>query len=108
MAGAVDIATTRQSSGSPRNQQSSLTSQLQQPRIDVREEPNMQSHEHESQSRDRQESVGMLGTTPYGARSIPVREGMIRRDSYGNPLSGSLMNGMSWGGISVGSFIRDE
>lgn len=58
--------------------------------------------------RGRQESVGMLGTTPYGARSIPARDGQygFRRES--NALSGSLANGMSWGGISVGSFIRDE
>lgn len=30
-----------------------------------------------------------------------------RRESN-NQLSGSLMNGMSWGGISMGSFIRDD
>ena len=54
----------------------------------------------------RKGSIGMLGTTPYGTRSIPVRGGDIRRES--NALSGSLMNGMSWGGISVGSFIKDE
>ena len=59
----------------------------------------------EMQSRNAQESVGMLGTTPYGARSIPVRDG-FRHES--NAFSGSLMGGMSWGGISMGSFIRDE
>ncbi|TKA74024.1 hypothetical protein B0A55_06173 [Friedmanniomyces simplex] len=65
----------------------------------------MDTSSGEQQYRGRQESVGMLGTTPYGARSIPSKEG-YRSD--GNALSGSLMNGMSWGGISVGSFIRDD
>ena len=67
-----------------------------------------QQQQQQQQYRGRQESVGMLGTTPYGARSIPARDGM-RRES--NVMSGSLMNGMSgmsWGGISMGSFIRDE
>lgn len=54
----------------------------------------------------RQESIGMLGTTPYGARSIPTRDG-LRRGSTNN-LSGSLMGGMSWGGMSMGSYVRDE
>lgn len=99
----IDI---RQSSNSPRNQQSNLTSQFEQPRIDVQHAGDMETERpSDAQYRGRQESVGMLGTTPYGARSIPPREG-FRRES--NALSGSLMNGMSWGGISVGSFIRDE
>ena len=34
----------------------------------------------------------------------PNREGRPRRES----LAGSLVGGMSWGGISVGSWIRDE
>lgn len=108
-AGPIEI---RQSSNSPRNQQSNLTSQLQQPKIDVQHAGgNMDGADGqgESQYRGRQESVGMLGTTPYGARSIPVRDGLRRESSA---MNGSLMNagmtGMSWGGISVGSFIRDE
>ena len=99
----IDIATSRQASSSPRGQQSNLTSGLQQPRIDV--------HHDESASeapKPRQESVSMLGTTPLqGAWSIPAKDGQ-RRGSYNNGLSGSLVNGMSWGGLSVGSFIRDD
>lgn len=111
----IDIASSRQNSNSPRNQQSNLTSQLQRPRIDVREASNESVNTATYNMgrpdggvetfRNRQESVGMLGTTPYGARSIPVRDG-YRRES--NAFSGSLMGGMSWGGISMGSFVRDE
>jgi hypothetical protein len=100
----IDITTSRQSSGSPRSQQSNLTSQLQQPRIDVQHDGDMTTQQR-PEYRGRQESVGMLGTTPYGARSIPMRDN-FRRES--NALSGSMVNGMSWGGISVGSYIRDE
>ncbi len=97
----IDIRT---SSDSPRAQQAHPVSRPQQPRIDISDEGGM-DNSGEQQYRGRQESVGMLGTTPYGARSIPSKDG-YRSD--GNALSGSLMNGMSWGGISVGSFIRDE
>ncbi|KAK5719310.1 Transcriptional regulator of ribosomal biogenesis proteins [Elasticomyces elasticus] len=97
-------------SNSPRSQNAHPTSQLQQPRIDISQDSVMdtgsgEQHSGEHQYRGRQESVGMLGTTPYGARTIPSKQG-YRGD--GNGLSGSMMNGMSWGGISVGSFIRDD
>ena len=99
----IDIATSRSASSSPRSQQSNLTSGLQQPRIDIQHDDNQ-----DPPQKPRQESVSMLGTTPFqGARSIPAKEGQ-RRGSYNNGLSGSLMNGMSWGGLSVGSFIRDD
>ncbi|KAI7534694.1 hypothetical protein KC316_g16476 [Hortaea werneckii] len=110
MVGPVDIApNSRHNSRSPPSQESTQTaSQFQRPSISVREEPNMEdARQSESQYPGlRKGSIGMLGTTPYGTRSIPVRGGDIRRES--NALSGSLMNGMSWGGISVGSFIKDE
>lgn len=49
----------------------------------------------------------MLGTSYYGsgARPISFRDGN-RRES--NALASSLIGGMSWGGLSVGSFIRDD
>lgn len=104
---AIQATSSRPSSHSPRTQQSSMTPHFQQPRIDLRPDQSSMSHRNgESAFRARQESVGMLGTTPHGARSIPAREGFLRRES--NALSGSLMNGMSWGGISMGSYIRDE
>lgn len=101
----IDIATSRQASSSPRTQQSNLTSQLQQPQIDVHTPTTVNTPDEPAPERNRQESIGMLGTTPYGARQIPMGNGQ-RRESYG--MSGSLMTGMSWGGISMGSFIRDE
>jgi transcription factor SFP1 len=63
----------------------------------------MMAAPEEIPQRNRQDS-NMLGTTPFGARQIPP--GNQRRESY--QMSGSLVNGMSWGGISMGSFIRDE
>lgn len=102
----IQIATPRQASNSPsRNQQSNLTSQLRQPQadndMDMDGVPSLDV-------KPRQESVSMLSTTPYGAKAIPVRDGMgFRRESHVG-LSGSLMGGMSWGGLSMGSFVRDE
>ena len=104
----IQIATPRQPSNSPpRNQQSNLTSQLRQPQLSDDLEmdgvPN-----NNNKFKPRQESVSMLSTTPYGARAIPVSDGMgFRRESHVG-LSGSLMGGMSWGGLSMGSFVRDE
>ena len=104
----INIATPRHSSGSPRSQQSNLTSQLQQPRVDIRHDSSTDGIDgSDAQQKGRQESAGMLSTTPFGARSIPFKDGE-RRGSNNNGLSGSLMNGMSWGGISMGSFIRDD
>ena len=103
----INIATARQASSSPRNQQSYLTSQLKQPQINVRREPTPEQAENgDVMGKGRQESMGMLGTTPFGARSIP-KPGQ-RRGSNNNGLSGSFMGGMSWGGMSMSSFIRDD
>lgn len=102
----INIATPRQASNSPpRNQQSNLTSQLRQPQPDA--DMDMDGIPG-NDLKPRQESVSMLSTTPYGAKAIPVRDGMgFRRESHVG-LSGSLMGGMSWGGLSMGSFVRDE
>jgi transcription factor SFP1 len=100
------IATPRHPSNSPpRTQHSNLTSQLRQPQgADDLDMDGIPNHD----LKPRQESVSMLSTTPYGARAIPVTDGMgFRRESHVG-LSGSLMGGMSWGGLSMGSFVRDE
>jgi hypothetical protein len=103
----IQIATPRQASNSPpRNQQSNLTSQLRQPQAS--DDLEMDGIPNSNDFKPRQESVSMLSTTPYGARAIPVSDGMgFRRESHVG-LSGSLMGGMSWGGLSMGSFVRDE
>ncbi|KAK5171002.1 Transcriptional regulator of ribosomal biogenesis proteins [Saxophila tyrrhenica] len=104
----INILPSRQSSHSPRNQHSNLTSQLQQPRINVDHDMSMDGADGaDAAPRPRQESVNMLSTTPFGAQSIPLKNGQ-RRPSNTNGQSGSFMGGMSWGGISMGSFIRDD
>lgn len=59
----------------------------------------------------RHDSVGaMPGLGPhYGSGALPIsvsgsHRGQPRRES----IAGSLVGGMSWGGVSVGSWIRDE
>ena len=98
-------APSRPGSHSPQKQQSNLSSQFQRPQMDISQDMDMDGMGGASM-KGRQESIGMLGTMPYGARSIPTRDGM-RRGSTNN-LSGSLMGGMSWGGMSMGSYVRDE
>ena len=55
----------------------------------------------------RHDSMGTSsGLAPYsgGAQPISMNRTQQRRES----IAGSLANGMSWGGVSVGSWIRDE
>ncbi|KAF2090977.1 hypothetical protein K490DRAFT_19783, partial [Saccharata proteae CBS 121410] len=102
----------RQNSTSPRNQTSTLTSALQgagataQPIL----APTSVSRNVSSDGRlsigARQDSTGNIFGSYYGsgARPISVKD-RPRRESNTN---GSLLNGMSWGGVSVGSWIRDD
>jgi len=101
MTSPIDIATpTRNASSSP-------SSQGQKPvyhDIDSRSSAMMSGTAYDSSmGRGRQDSFG--GAKPISMNN-PNRnnDGRPRRES----LAGSLVQGMSWGGVSVGSWIRDE
>ncbi|KAL9115942.1 MAG: hypothetical protein Q9227_000310 [Pyrenula ochraceoflavens] len=109
MAGAaapIDIAT-RQASSSPRGHQTSnLTSALQGANG---LQPPSTGHDPNELSQNvfrRPSSFGNQsgeGTKPISFRG-PGSEDRARRES----VAASLTNGMSWGGVSVGSWIRDD
>jgi transcription factor SFP1 len=101
MTSPIDIATpTRNASSSP-------SSQGKKPvyhDIDLRSSAMMSGTAFDSSmGRGRQDSFG--GAKPISMNN-PNRhnDGRPRRES----LAGSLVQGMSWGGVSVGSWIRDE
>lgn len=102
----IDIATPR---GSPPGgqQTSNLTSQLQA----ARGQQNSMSYKRSPYLEARRgsemmpESFGNVYGTSFHSRPIAMASSG-RRES--TALPGSMMGGMSWGGLSVGSFIRDE
>ncbi|KAF1809621.1 hypothetical protein P152DRAFT_451818 [Eremomyces bilateralis CBS 781.70] len=110
----IDIATPqRVSSTSPRNHTSNLTSALRQEANAGMSQPRQirpnerTGAEHGMNMFGRQDSIGngtgLLQDYYLGARPISVAE-RNRRES----AVGSLGNGMSWGGISVGSYIPND
>lgn len=106
--GPVDIATSRQNSTSPRNQTSTLSAALQgaaaQPIATPTSAPRS-GNDGRLSIGARQDSISHIGSYyGTGARPISVKD-RPRREST---TAGSLLNGMSWGGVSVGSWIRDE
>ena len=58
----------------------------------------------------RHDSISMSGLTPqYGSGAVPISvngsgRNMPRRES----MAGSMAGGMSWGGVSMSSWVRDE
>ncbi|KAF2139915.1 uncharacterized protein K452DRAFT_310285 [Aplosporella prunicola CBS 121167] len=104
----VDIITSRQSSSSPRNQTSTLTSALQNAGAQPIQAPTSMTrggNDGKLSIGGRQDSYTNYGSYyGSGARPISVKD-RPRREST---TAGSLLNGMSWGGVSVGSWIRDD
>jgi len=102
MTSPIDIATpTRNASSSPSSQGKKTTNYLD---PDSRTSAMMSGTAFDSSmGRGRQDSFG--GAKPI-SMNIPNKNGDTRprRES----LAGSLVGGMSWGGVSVGSWIRDE
>jgi transcription factor SFP1 len=108
----------RLNSQSPRNHTSNLTFALQQ-EAGASAQPAQDAGFEDSRPNAgdpgrlgvgaRSDSItNMFGGSSYyggsGARPISVKDRQRRESNTG----GSFMNGMSWGGMSVGSFIRDE
>ncbi|PSN71635.1 hypothetical protein BS50DRAFT_607302 [Corynespora cassiicola Philippines] len=112
----IDIATPpRYGSNSPQNQTSNLTFALREAEAnrELNATPNHQNgpsldvREHRPSIGGRHDSISnALSSSFYGngARPISMKD-RPRRESN---AMGSLLNGMSWGGVSVGSWIRDD
>lgn len=108
----ISINIQRQNSTSPRQQTSNLTSALQSTNgNEVRSAAMLVGGGASGKSAmpsGRKDSISMGGLTPqFGSSALPISGGgrsQGRRESG----AGSLMNGMSWGGVSMNSWIRDE
>lgn len=117
----IDIATSpRFGSNSPQNQTSNLTSALREAAAS-RDNSNTTTpsnsnhptpaattdvHQRPSLSVHRDSLSNGLGGSFYGSGARPISmKDRPRRESNN---MGSLHNGLSWGGVSVGSWIRDE
>lgn len=109
----IDIQTPpRYGSNSPQNQTSNLTSALRE--AEANREPsatpnqlNPNGFEFQRPGMgERHPSVSMLGSSFYGSGARPIS--MKDRPRRESTNMGSFAGGMSWGGVSVGSWIRDE
>ena len=110
----IDIQTPpRYGSNSPQNQTSNLTSALREAEAnrDPSATPNqLNPNAYEFQRPgmgDRSGSISnMLSSSFYGNGARPIS--MKDRGRRESTNMGSFAGGMSWGGVSVGSWIRDE
>lgn len=108
----IDIATRQTSVSPPGQQASNLTSALQ--NAGKSERTSSISHANGvpisvfKAPPPRKESIG-AATAQWGNGTKPISVSGSNRDKpRRESLAGSLVGGMSWGGVSVGSWIRDE
>ncbi|PSK51968.1 hypothetical protein B9Z65_3235 [Elsinoe australis] len=100
----IDIATPRNSP--PVTQTSNLTSQLQSAGAQQYQQNGHRNNYNDTRrgSEFKPESLG-YGHSMSNSRPIAVGE---RQRRGSNQPGNSFMQGMSWGGMSIGSFIRDD
>jgi transcription factor SFP1 len=106
----INIAT-RHASTSPRGQQSSnLTSALQgNPDGGARQVPGPGADDRVDNPEGGKPVNTEDGASPWNNGAKPISMGGVSRDkTRRESVAQSLTGGMSWGGISVGSWIRDE
>lgn len=108
----IDISTRQTSVSPPGQQASNLTSALQ--NAGRPERTGSMSHPHGvgvsvfKAPPPRKESI-TAATAQWGNGTKPISvSGSSRDRTRRESLAGSLVGGMSWGGVSVGSWIRDE
>ena len=109
----IDIATRQTSVSPPGQQASNLTSALQ--KAGNTERTGSLSHTSGvglsvfKAPPPRKDSVSAAATAQWGNGTKPISVSGSNRDKpRRESLAGSLVGGMSWGGVSVGSWIRDE
>lgn len=108
----IDIATRQTSVSPPGQQASNLTSALQ--KANNGERNSSVSHNNSvglsvfKAPPSRKDSV-TTAAAQWGNGTMPISVSGSNRDKpRRESLAGSLVGGMSWGGVSVGSWIRDE
>lgn len=109
----IDIATRQTSVSPPGQQASNLTSALQ--KAGNTERTGSLSHTSGvglsvfKAPPPHKDSVSAAATAQWGNGTKPISVSGSNRDKpRRESLAGSLVGGMSWGGVSVGSWIRDE
>ena len=107
----MNIATLRDSSISPhRRQISNLTSALQSTSGNEAKLTPAMNIDNGKPPHDDSITGGLIASGSYhGSGAQPISMNSSNRDRpRRESLAGSMVTGMSWGGVSVGSFIRDE